>query len=191
MVKVGQVATTHEVKARWAFAEMKSIRFGDAYPNSDLKQKAVDGVPFCELTLDEHNELVTQLHTHARGDFSHSVDGCLEYICEGWSKSQLLQAWALPAFHPQGQNQCIPYSVFHTSPSLTDSSGNPQPSDPRSQPLAAEAFGASEPGIVVDLPLNHPLLPTGGSVLLEGYGRSRHFMNDPSAERFLVWRPRG
>jgi hypothetical protein len=188
-VMVGDVASTDEVRARWAYGEMVSERWGPHYNNSNLKQKAIQQVPFCTLSDEERRQLARDLGQVRPRSFTGVLDRSAHYVCEAWNPDQLLQTWAIPTFD-QAQQQCIPYRQFWTSGPRQDPRGNPDPSDPRARALPPGRFAAVEPVIVVELPRGDLALRRGGLVLLEGYGRSLHFMRDrDQGASLLVWRP--
>jgi hypothetical protein len=189
MVKVGAQITAHEAKARWAYSELLSSRFGKNYVGVGAKHiydAAAAKNPFSTLLPADHDELAKMLDRGRDPALTAMVDSSPLYRSEAWTKGQLAHTWALPAFNPPAKRSAIPYYDFYTGRPNTGPAGTAEDSDPR---VAARAipygtpFNQShEPVIVIGEP--------GKYVLLEGYLRSIIFMrsSDPS-HRLLVWVP--
>jgi hypothetical protein len=189
MTPVGTQITAHEAKARWAYGELTSGRFGKNYLGKGpqhIHDFAAAKNPFTTLMPADHDALAAMLDRGRDPTVAMSVDTSPLYRCEAWTKGQLVHAWALPAFNTPAKIRPMPYYDFYTGIPNTGPGGLPEDSDAR---IAARAipYGTPfnqnhEPVIVIGEPGRH--------VLLEGYLRSIIFMrsSDPS-HRLLVWVP--
>ncbi len=189
MTKIGAQITAHEAKARWAYSELLSDRFGKNYVGvgpAHIHDRANAKNPFSTLMQADHDELVKMLGRGRDPTLTPNVDLSPTYRCEAWTKGQLAHAWALPAFNTPSKQRPMPYYDFYTGRPNTGPGGLAEDSDPR---VAARAvpYGTPfnqqhEPVIVIGQP--------GEYVLLEGYLRSIIFMRSSDAShRLLVWVP--
>jgi hypothetical protein len=189
MFTIGAQITAHEAKARWAYSELLSGRFGKGYVGAGPKHihdAAAAKNPFTTLHPSDHDELVRMLDRGRDPMLTAMVDSSPMYRSEAWTKGQLAHAWALPAFNPPAKRSTIPYYDFYTGRPNTGPAGTAEESDPRvaarNIPYGTPFNQHHEPVIVIGDP--------GKYVLLEGYLRSIIFMrsSDPS-HRLLVWVP--
>ena len=134
----------------------------------------------------EKDELVRMLDGGRGQPFASNADQHPQYICSSWTKGQLAQTWALPAYNPPDKRNPIPYYDFYIGPRNTGPGGSAEDSDAR---IAADKItppadlSGHEPVIVIGRP--------GAYILLEGYLRSVLFMRDAGpAQRLLVWVPK-
>lgn len=188
MVKIGQTATASELKARWAYAEMRSSRFRRHFEHAgyrDLLEKATAGIPFCKLSREEQQQLGPALHASRNEDFARSIEQHDTYECVEWTEDDLTRSWALPTFNPARDGRCISYQDFYSGAPDTSADGTPNVADPRVAAQKAEpevAYRQQEPVIVIGRP--------GEYILLEGYFRSIQFKKSPdSSKRLLAWVP--
>ena len=151
-----------------------------------LRNKAWQRIPFDSLLAAEQDELVRMLDGGRGQPFASNVDQHPEYICSGWTKGQLAQTWALPAYNPPAKRDPIPYYDFYIGPRNTGPGGSAEDSDAR---IAADKItppadlSRHEPVIIIGRP--------GVYILLEGYLRSVLFMRDANpVQRLLVWLPK-
>jgi hypothetical protein len=184
---MGPMISAHELKARWAYSEMASSRWGRHFVQQHpaLMRKANSGVPFANLGAREHDELVQALPLARHPAFIASIDQCAaQYEFQRWSKGQLCHAWALPAFNPPAKIQPIPYYDFFIRRPDTGPGGQPEDTDPRvTYARAAIAFNPHHEAVIV---VGQP----GHYVLLEGTLRSVIFMNSAgNSQRLNVWVP--
>jgi hypothetical protein len=174
--------TNKEAKARWAYSEITSSRYGGAFRANlapEIVALAIQEVPFAKVPAEHHDALIHVLSNYARNDgFIRNLDSSPAYKKVSLTRVQLLKLWALWTFSPPERNQCRSYAVFHNNP-------GEGPDDPRS--IAATIQNPddrpqTEAGIVMNC--------EGFPVLIEGYLRSQIFMKstDPS-RRFEVWWP--
>lgn len=186
---IGQIASAAEVKARWAYAEMRSSRFrryfeAGAYTN--LLEKAAAGIPFCRLSADEQARLIPALHVAKTEAYISSVDQASNtYECKGWTEGDLMNSWALSLFNRPEKRVCIPYRDFYHGHPGADPAVDLDDGDPRVAVLTVppEAdYRQLEPVIVIGKP--------GEYILLEGYLRSILFMRSrDKSKRLLAWVP--
>ena len=174
--------TANEAKARWAYSEITSTRYGPLI-RANLAPKIITladrGESFAEVPAEHHGALIHVLSNISRNaDFIISLDSSPTYKKVSLTKDQLLELWALPTFSPPERTHCWPYAIFHNS--LGEG-----PEDPRSIAAAIENpddHPQKDAGIV----MNHQ----GHPVLIEGYLRSQIFMKSTNpSRRFEVWWP--
>jgi hypothetical protein len=78
-----------------------------------LVQKARSRVPFDALTQSERDELVQALLVSRHPNFVANIDqSAPKYQFQQWTKGQLCQTWALPAFNPPAKAEAQPYYDF-------------------------------------------------------------------------------
>lgn len=187
-VTIGTTATSTEVKARWAYAEISSARFGKGYAGHGpayLHALARGGTPFSAVDPRDWPHLVDMAHHGRNKDFVDNVDSCGSptYRCDGWQMTDLLGTLVLPTF---GR---VPYPTFLTkNPSIVLKSGMPvfDDADPRVVAWSIDPnlpFDQVEPIIIIKVDNGRPMI-------LEGYLRSLLWlrMNDPSRP-LLAWLP--
>jgi hypothetical protein len=186
-VPVGTLATSVEVKARWAYSEIPSLRFGKKYVGHGprrLHTLALGGAPFSNVDPGDW-PVLQAMAEHARNkEFIDSIDafGSPSFQCTRWRIEELLNVQTLPLF---GR---VSYSAFLTrNPCAVLRNGLPafDEADPRVVAWSidsTEPFEQIEPVIVV--------IVRGQPLLLDGYLRSLLWLrrNDP-AKPLLVWLP--
>ncbi|MCB2059177.1 MAG: hypothetical protein R3E09_13145 [Novosphingobium sp.] len=178
----GRVATVEEVKARWAYAEVKSTRVGISYEpclSPGRIERARQGDPFEDIPRDEWPSLVSALAQARPSRFVEQIHiyGADHYECVHWRPSDLLNCLTLPIFG------LVPFYRFLAMPYRMDDEGNPRRDDPRY--VAAnlpydDAFTVEGPIIVVR--------DKGHDMLLEGYLRSILWLRNPGRP-LAVWLP--
>lgn len=179
----GTIISAAEVKARWAYGEVTSDRFGAAYAThlpSDLFQRATAGRPFSEVPASEWPALIDVLENHARNkQFVDCIDtfGAPQYVWEEWNVTQLLNSVVIPAF------QSSPYLLFLARPPAA-TNGVVDTTDPRhksySIPFDPDFF-PGEPLTVIQVQSSY--------MLFEGYLRSILWLRNPT-KPLPVWLPR-
>ena len=181
---IGTIATAQEVKARWAYSEMSSERFGKNYIGqtpAHLNKLSTSHASFSQVSQQDWPILVALIEIHGRNKvFVDNIDvhGAPQFICAAWDVLDLLNCWTLPTF---GR---VPYPAFLSRPPSTVAAGGVDDADPRyrAQGIPFDPkFIQSEPAIVIR---------PGLEMLLEGYLRSILWLrcNDPNMP-FLVWLP--
>jgi hypothetical protein len=185
---IGDIVSAHVVKARWAYGELTSTRFGLKYRglvSRHIHDAAATGRPFSQLMPADIDELVTLLPRVREREFLDAVDAHPSYRCKALTRGQVAQLHVLPTFWPKGHvpTAYMPYMDFYFQ---TFGRGNVGPrSDPRviahgidpSAPL-----GEQEPVIVIRVGRRH--------LLIEGYLRSVLFMRHPDRNlRLRAWLP--
>lgn len=181
---LGTTATAEEVKARWAYSEISSSRFGKYYIGhtpAHLEALAKTSAPFSQVSSQDWPTLVSLIETYGRNKlFVDNIDihGSPRFVCTAWGIQELLNSWTVPAF---GQ---LPYPVFLSRPPARNATGGVDDADPRycAQSIPFDPnFKQTEPAIIIK---------PGVNMLLEGYLRSILWLrlNDPNTP-FLVWLP--
>lgn len=177
----GRIATVEEVKARWAYAEVNSSRFGDKFDNllaPRLLETARQRVAFDDIARSDWPELVAALVASRSEDYVEQIDwyGASHYRCVHWRASRLLNCLTLRLFG------LIPFFRFLAMPHRTDGDGNPRPADPR----YASTMIPFDPDYVVEEPV--VVHDKGYEMLLEGYLRSILWLRNP-VKPLPVWLP--
>jgi hypothetical protein len=177
----GQTATGEEIKARWAYSELTSPRFGPGYVGHGpvhLFEMAKRGEPFSEVSPADW-DILRDMLIQRRGSMPATLDHAATYKCQGWRRSQLLSVRALPSFNPLGNGQAIPYRNFLDG---APTAGNDDPRTVFAAITLPAKYEQAEPVVIVRV--------CNEFLLLEGYLRSLLFAKsiDPDAE-LLVWVP--
>jgi hypothetical protein len=185
---IGDIASAHVVKARWAYAELTSTRFGRRYRgrgSRHIHDAAAAGRPFSQLTAADIDELVVMLSRAREHEFLAAVDAHPRFCCEALTREQVAQLHVLPTFWPKGQvpTEYMTYMDFY---SQTFGRGNvPLKADPRAIAKGIDPsmlIGEQEPVIVIRI--------SRRQLLLEGYLRSVLFMRHPDQSlRLRAWLP--
>jgi len=179
------MASSTELRARWAYAEFKSSRFGQFYRNNDsteLGELADRQVDFDQLPARLRLRLV-ELHALNRREFGDIVDAHHTYVLDIWSKGRLCQASTMVHFGGGSQRTYIPYLDFLHGERLVSPDGAPDANDPRTEADSVPqdpTRGIPEWGCIAvnDFP----------NVLIDGYLRSVLFMRDAPRDALLpVW----
>jgi len=176
------VIAAEEVKARWAYCEITSERFGGTYRTTlpgSVWAAAVSGAPFSQVPASEWPRLIAALKIARNSEFIDCIDrfGAPRYLCVEWEVPRLLSCLTLPCF---GQAQ---YFRFLALPPRQDAVGNPDNNDPR---LRSDVIPFN-----TTLALKEPLiaiLANGAPMLLEGYLRSILWLRNP-VHPLPVWVP--
>jgi len=182
---IGHVITAQEVKARWAFSEITSSRFGVFYRRllpSSLYDFAKSGGAFANVDEAEWVNLEKALKTVRPAGFVDNITGvagAAQYECVGWSVGDLLNCTTLPVF---GE---VPYWQFLVLPPKQDErTGKTQSTDPRSLSHTISfdpSFQVQEPLIAIGL--------SDKKMLFEGYLRSILWLRNPQ-EPLIAWFPK-
>lgn len=181
-LRPGYMASSIEIKARWAYSELTSSRIAWLYRKHDLDgldEMAADGVDFEQLNSGHRQRLVGLLHA-VRPDLPTSVDTHHGYVLDTWSKGRLCQAFAIAHFNTPLRKTYLPFFDFLNRARDTGPGGTPEAGDPR---VAADAIAGStvpEWGAIAvfDFP----------NLLIDGYLRAVLFMRDaPDSATLPVW----
>jgi hypothetical protein len=173
----GRIATAREVKARWAFSEVTSERFGGPYGSSlsqPVHQRIVAGCEFAEVDYGDWDDLIRGLNTARNDQFTENVDrhGPDGYVCADWSAEKLLATLVIPNF-----GEGLRYRQFLTMfPMSHPQTGAIDLHDPRFRSWAIPV--SSTPS-----QQREPLIAIGGDpdhMLLEGYLRSILWLRNPA-----------
>jgi hypothetical protein len=180
----GQAATAREIKARWAFSEVLSDRFGGVYATvlaSPLHDQIKRGCKFSDIPQEGWGSLVEGLNQARNPEFTAIVDafGLNGYVCAEWSVEDLMNAKVLPVF-----GQGLSYRQFLTMFPMSRSTGAIDPRDPRFKawetPIKRAPFVQAEPLIAINVGSEH--------MLVEGYARSILWVRS-AARSLLMWVP--
>lgn len=185
MVSEGTVATIEEVRARWAFGEISSKRFGNKYvPHAppDLLASAQRGDDFSAVDQ-KHWATLSTLLTKARpGEYLHlDLLKWSRFKCAYWTKADLDEALAIRAFNKQ-QNRPLPYVDFFQRTPDTGPNETAENSDPRIEAFRTPDTLQTQPAVAV--------LCGSKYLLVDGYLRSIIFRRQRDLSlRFAVWVP--
>src|SRR5262245_47806607 len=93
------VISAEEVRARWAYSELLSDRPYNDPSVQELKKKALERVPFEDLTAEEHGVLA-QAWYRVRGvpTFIHGFAGITSFQLADWSREHLAASYVIPYF---------------------------------------------------------------------------------------------
>jgi hypothetical protein len=178
----GQMATAREVKARWAFSEVCSDRFGGPYSAilaPPLYHQVTGGCHFEDLPESCWDNLIQGLNTARQESFTGIIDafGLGGYVCMEWSVEDLMNARVIPKF---GEGLC--YREFLTMSPMSQLAGALDLCDPRfrawATPVKAASFVQTEPLISIKAGADH--------MLIEGYARSILWVRSPG-KSLLMW----
>jgi len=171
----GQTATAREIKARWAFSEVLSDRFGGPYSivlPQPLYNQVAEGCNFSDIPESDWDSLIQGLNTARSAKFTAIIDafGLGGYVCAEWSVEDLMNAKVIPKF---GEGLC--YREFLTTYPTSQLTGALDLNDPRFRawgtPVDAASFVQTEPLISIK---------TGSDyMLIEGYTRSILWVRSP------------
>lgn len=185
IVPEGTVATTEEVRARWAFGEMLSDRFGAKYvPHAPahLLASAQRGEAFSTVDQKHWATLSTLLDKARPAEYLHrDLLTWRRFKCAYWTQADLDGALAIHAFNKQ-QGIPLPYAEFFQRTPDTGLNQTAENSDPRVQAFRTPDTLQSQPAVAV--------LCNSRYLLVDGYLRSIIFrrQRDPNL-RFAVWVP--
>jgi hypothetical protein len=182
----GCVATAQEVKARWAFSEMISTRFGQNYTDRGperLRDLVARNASFDEVDQRDWPILVSMIEQFGRNKaFVDSVDswGAPYFMCKEWRMSELLQTFTLPCF---GQ---VSYPVFLTQCPNVKQPATFDMADPRFIAWSIppnQAFYQREPIIIIRVGQPQQYM------ILDGYLRSILWFRSNTTKPLLAWLP--
>ena len=107
--------TAYEAKARWAYAELNSTRWGGSISAAPptIVAMARDGVPFEKVPSSSYSALINWLLDGRASDFVANVDRSEHYVLQAISKMQLLALWAISSFNPTKAGGIFPYTEFY------------------------------------------------------------------------------
>jgi hypothetical protein len=177
----GARASVEEIKARWAFAEITSSRFGIGFKSAlppSILDLAHAGKPFSRVAKHEWQTLIAALDRVRPHGFTDSLNGSSAYVWSSWSATDLMDCLTIPNF------QGVRFSAFLARPPNTDLAGNADTKDPRfvSAGLAFDpGFSVREPVIAILYGQQH--------MLLEGYLRSILWLRNPMLPPLPIWVP--
>ena len=102
---IGSVLAARLVKARWAWSELRSPRFGKLYENLGanavrLRDLAMGGMCFTSLNSIDLDILVSLIERRQPG-FMPAFSDVRSFACVGWTKHVLLELWTIPRDEPQ------------------------------------------------------------------------------------------
>jgi hypothetical protein len=178
----GTVIGIEELKARWAYTEITSSRYGGFY-RQRLGAAVVDladrSTRFGDLPRSELPELAAALEAVRPPAFVDLVRryGADRYECVHWRLSQVLNCRTLP------QYGTVPFYTFLAQPMARDAANEPRRSDPRYVANAvpeSEVSAVAEPAIAVVIG-KHP-------ILVDGYLRTILWLRKPG-DALPVWVP--
>lgn len=179
----GQTATAREIKARWAFSEVVSDRFGGPY-SAVLSQPLYDqvraGCKFSNIQEGDWDNLIQGLNTARNPAFTGYIDtyGSSGYVCVEWSIEDLMGARCIPNF-----GKDLYFRQFLTMFPISQSNGAFDLADPRFKAWATPVgapFLQTEPLISIKVGCDH--------MLIEGYTRSILWVRNP-VKPLLMWVP--
>jgi hypothetical protein len=185
LIPEGTLATTEEVRARWAHGEMTSDRFGQKYvPHvpSHLLASAKRGDAFSTVDRSQWVTLSNLLDRARPGEYLHrDLLKWSKFRCAHWTKEDLDGALAISAFNKQ-QQRPLTYVDFYQRTPDTGINQTAENSDPRVQAFRTPDTLQAEPAVAI--------LHNSQYLLVDGYLRSIIFrrQRDPDL-RFAVWVP--
>jgi len=163
LVPEGTNATTQEVRARWAYGEMSSDRFGPKYRAHSISKAILDCADnhavFEDVDKSCWAELDDLLDLARPGEYLHdSLKQWQSFECAYWSKADFATVLAIPAFN-KARGRPFPYMDFYNG--LPDTGvkqgilGFAEDSDPRVQAFR-RSFGCITGVRRAHLPGHHP-----------------------------------
>jgi hypothetical protein len=178
----GQTATAREIKARWAFSEISSDRFGGPYRTAlaqPLYDQVKGGCNFSDIEQSCWDSLIQGLNTARGPKFTGIIDafGLSGYVCMEWRVEDLMSAKVLPKF-----GEDLRYREFLTTYPMPQLTGALDLGDPRfnawGTPVRVASFVQKEPLISIKTGSDH--------MLIEGYTRSILWVRSPG-KSLLMW----
>lgn len=190
LVPEGTKATTQEVRARWAYGEMSSDRFGPKYRAHNISRAILDcadnQAAFEDVDASHWAELDQLLDLARPNEALHTgLRQWQSFECANWTKADFATVLAIPAFNKPHQWP-IPYLDFYNGLPNTGARngtlGFAEDSDPRVQAFRTPDHPQGEPAVTQ--------LLNGRPMLVDGYLRSIIFMRQDKPQlRFAVWVP--
>ena len=180
MPKVGDQAAPAEVRARWAYSELRSdSRFASTYTaDKRLFDESNAGTRFDDLSPTDKADLETVTSTERTGLFA-AVAQAKEFECQSWTKAQICRCFVVPALDPQRMGQSVPLISLLASPRFN------RTDDPRD---AADNVPLGTPFVQIEAVC---IVPTAnGPTIIDGTGRAILFLRTPNlGDELLVWFP--
>lgn len=186
LVPEGTKATTQEIRARWAYGEISSDRFGLKYRAHPISQAILDcadnHAAFEDVDKSHWAELDSLLDRARPNEQLHTLlRQWPSFECARWSKGDFASVLAIPAFN-KAQGRPFPYIDFYNGLPDTGANQRAEESDPRVQAFRTPDYPQTEPGVAQ--------LLNGQLILVDGYLRSIIFMRQKNPDlRFAVWVP--
>lgn len=186
LVPRGTKATMQEVRARWAYGEISSDRFGPKYRAHSISKAILDcadnHAAFEDVDPSRWAELDTLLDLARPGEYLHGdLRQWPSFVCSHWTKRDLENAFAIRAFN-KPYPYPLPYIDFYKGLPNTGANQRAEDSDPRVQAFRTPDYPQAEPGVAQ--------LFQGRHLLVDGYLRSIIFMRQDKPDlRFAVWVP--
>ena len=154
------------VRARWAYSELLSGRPFRGTGVQELKSKALEHVPFDDLSGDERDQL-EQAWYRVRGvpTFTNAFAGIATFELVHWSKEQLAAVHVIKFFAQEVGNHSVPMTFKQWIE--TEPSGSIEPGHARHAASGAAPLTKVEPVTVGRL--------SGRLTLIDGYHRAVRF----------------
>jgi hypothetical protein len=165
------------VRARWAYSELLSPSFGYFYRDvARLKGKAIQRVPFEELTAEDIAALACRFDNVRGQYFNAYFVGVRQFELTRWSKDQLAAVYVIPYFTKESE-----FGIAMTFKQWTEASPGRtlEMSDPRRELSNPVVFKQEHP-ITVGRD------EAGKNFLLDGYHRACRFWGIPRTTRTLA-----
>jgi hypothetical protein len=176
---MSDLVSSDYVLARWAYSELPSNRY-DRLNVPELKKKALERMPFDDLTDKEHSSLV-QAWRRVRGapDVIQGLTGISTFQLARWSREQLATVYVIPYMVRDIASDSLTH-IIRVSFRLWIEA---EPVRPFHQGHARYAAFGTPPRPMEDGPLTVGRNPEGLPLLLDGYHRAVRFWNasDPTA----------
>ena len=191
LISKGTKASTQQVRARWAYGEICSPRFGAKYRAQAISQPILDcanqSAKFDDVDQQYWSELDSLLELARPGEYLHQELKkwqCFE--CAHWNETDLGACLAIRAFNMPRQTHHLPYMDFYNGKPNTGRAqgawGFAEDSDPRVQAFRTPDLPQCEPAVAIQ--------HANSFLLVEGYLRSIIFMRQRDLKRkFAVWIP--
>jgi hypothetical protein len=186
-LSIGRLATTVEIKARWAYSEIPSRRFGGNYlgqGSGHLRALALEGHPFSEVDRCEWPTLAAMAERARTKAFVDSIDvfGSPHFRCESWRVEDLLSVHTLPVFGS------LLYSTFLTKKPRAVRGNEDVAFDQTDPRVAAWGVDPTQPFQQIEAVII--IRVQGQLMLLDGYLRSLlWFRRSNFSTPLLAWLP--
>lgn len=181
----GRIASNLEIKARWAYSEILSSRFGNIYRDqahlADVVGLALDRVPFEDLHV-IHYQVLAEAVSFSRGGYMQLLDQHRSFLLNTWGKEQLAEAYVDKFFYTPYRDLPLRFRDFLLWPRNTGPGGTHNPNDPR---VVADGLPAGTPPLTDAAPI---AVGPAGDFIVEGCLRCILFMRDaPASATLPVW----
>jgi hypothetical protein len=176
------MASSVEVKARWAYSELSSSRAGAVYRRYELDgldRMAAQSVGFDQLGRAQRMRLANVLDA-VRTQLAEMADMHHSYVLDAWSKGRLAQAFAVSHFNTPSRIGHLPFLDFLNRAPEAGPDGAPDGGDPRVVADRVTDSAMPEWGAIAvsDFP----------NLLIDGYLRAVLFMRHaPDSATLPVW----